>query len=53
MDVNLNGHQCFPVCTILAPRSIPFIFLTGYTHAAIPIEYWAAPWVTKPFERMS
>jgi CheY-like chemotaxis protein len=50
LDINLNGRPCFPVCAILSARRIPFMFLTGYTQAAIPIEYRAAPLVTKPFE---
>ena len=50
LDINLNGRPCFPICAILSVRRIPFMFLTGYPHAAIPIEYRAAPLVSKPFE---
>jgi CheY-like chemotaxis protein len=50
LDINLGGRPCFPVCTILSARRIPFVFLTGYPAAAIPIEYRVAPLVTKPFE---
>ena len=50
LDINLNGRPCFPVCAILSARRIPFMFLTGYPHAAIPIEYRGAPLVAKPFE---
>jgi len=50
LDINLNGRPCFPVCAILSARRIPFIFLTGYPHAAIPIEYRGAPLIGKPFE---
>jgi DNA-binding response OmpR family regulator len=50
LDINLNGRPCFPVCAILSARRIPFIFLTGYPLAAIPIEYRGAPLVAKPFE---
>src|SRR4029453_18364692 len=50
LDINLNGRPCFPICAILSARRIPFIFLTGYPQAAIPIEYPAAPLVAKPFE---
>ena len=49
-DINLNGRPCFPVCAILAARRIPFIFLTGYPDAAVPIEYRGASLVAKPFE---
>ena len=50
LDINLNGRPCFPVCAILSARRIPFMFLTGYPHAAIPIEYRGAPLIAKPFE---
>ena len=50
LDINLNGRPCFPICTILSARRIPFMFLTGYPHAAIPIEYRSTPLITKPFE---
>ena len=50
LDMNLSGRPCFPVCTVLAARHIPSIFLTGYTQAAIPIDYRGAALVTKPFE---
>jgi len=50
LDINLNGRPCFPVCAILSARRIPFIFLTSYPHAAIPIEYRGAPLIGKPFE---
>jgi CheY-like chemotaxis protein len=50
LDINLNGRPCFPVCAILSARCIPFIFLTGYPQAAVPIEYRGAPLVAKPFE---
>ena len=50
LDINLGGRPCFPICAILSARRIPFIFLTGYPLAAIPIEYRGAALVTKPFE---
>ena len=50
LDLNLNGRPCFPICAILSARRIPFMFLTGYPHAVLPVEYRAAPLVAKPFE---
>lgn len=50
LDINLKGQPCFPICAILSARRIPFIFLTGYPEAAIPIEYRGVPVITKPFE---
>ena len=50
LDINLHRKPCFPICAILSARRIPFIFLTGYPAAAIPIEYRGVTLVTKPFE---
>jgi CheY-like chemotaxis protein len=50
LDINLNGRRRFPVCTILSARRIPFLFFSGYSAAAIPIECRGVPLVTKPFE---
>jgi len=50
LDLNLNGRPCFPVCAILPERRIPFMFLTGFPQAAIPIEYRWAHLIAKPFE---
>jgi CheY-like chemotaxis protein len=50
LDMKLDGNLCFPVCTILAARKIPFIFLTGYRQPSlIPPEFSAVPLVCKPF----
>jgi DNA-binding response OmpR family regulator len=50
LDINLGGRPCFPICAILSARRIPFVFLTGYPEAGIPVEYRGAPLVAKPFE---
>jgi DNA-binding response OmpR family regulator len=50
LDINLNGRPCFPICAILSARRIPFMFLTGYPQASIPVEYRWAPLIAKPFE---
>jgi CheY-like chemotaxis protein len=50
LDVKLGENLCFPVCTILAARKIPFILLTGYCQSSrIPPALCAAPLVCKPF----
>jgi DNA-binding response OmpR family regulator len=50
LDVKLGENLCFPACTILSARKIPFIFLTGYRQSSlIPPELCAAPLVCKPF----
>jgi len=50
LDINLNGRPCFPICAILSARRTPFMFLTGFPQAAIPIEYRWAHLIAKPFE---
>jgi DNA-binding response OmpR family regulator len=50
LDVKLGENLCFPVCSILAARKIPFILLTGYRQSSlIPPALCAAPLVCKPF----
>jgi len=50
LDVNLAGELCFPVAAELTQRGVPFIFLTGYSSAAVlPREYHSVPRVGKPF----
>jgi DNA-binding response OmpR family regulator len=51
LDLKLGGNPCFPICTVLQARDIPFIFLTGNRHLSmIPAELKCAPLICKPFE---
>ena len=51
LDLKLGQDLCFPICTILAARRIPFLFLTGYVDSSlIPEEFRAAQVIAKPFE---
>jgi DNA-binding response OmpR family regulator len=51
LDVKLGGNLCFPICSVLQVRAIPFIFLTGYRDLSmIPAELKSAPLICKPFE---
>jgi DNA-binding response OmpR family regulator len=51
LDVKLGDGLCFPICTILKARKIPFVFLTGYGDPSlIPRAFRAAPVVWKPFD---
>src|SRR5262245_2794512 len=51
LDVNLANRFCFPICSTLAARRIPFIFLTGYGQlSVIPTELRQAPLICKPFD---
>ncbi|HYZ23821.1 MAG TPA: response regulator [Rhodopila sp.] len=49
LDVNLNGERCFPIAEVLAARSIPFAFLTGYGDAAIEPKFRHVPRLAKPY----
>jgi DNA-binding response OmpR family regulator len=51
LDVNLANRLCFPVCSILGRRQIPFLFLTGYRNlSVIPDELRQVPLICKPFD---
>jgi CheY-like chemotaxis protein len=49
LDVNLAGHQSFPVAAVLQQRGIPFAFATGYGPAGIDPAFAGRPVLTKPF----
>ncbi|WP_458094947.1 response regulator [Roseomonas sp. WA12] len=48
LDVNLAGERAFAVADALRARSVPFMFATGYDHAAIPAAYADVPYSEKP-----
>jgi CheY-like chemotaxis protein len=50
LDVNLDGQEIFPVADILANRSVPFIFVTGYGEQGLPERYRGRPALQKPFQ---
>nr|WP_269816504.1 response regulator [Caulobacter hibisci] len=49
LDVNLNGQFSYPVADVLAARSIPFMFSTGYDRSRIREGYRDAPMLQKPY----
>jgi len=50
LDIKLASRFSFPVCTILADRSIPYLFLTGVDElSVIPPEFREVPLLCKPF----
>jgi DNA-binding response OmpR family regulator len=51
LDVNLRGESVFAISAALRDRNIPFLFVTGYGGAQIPVEYRNAPRLEKPLER--
>ena len=50
LDINLQGRMCFPICSALAKRHVPFMFLSGYAGSPlVPSEFQAARHIEKPF----
>lgn len=50
LDVNIAGEMVFPVAHVLEERGIPFLFVTGYGQAVLPLNrpHWTA--CAKPFQ---
>ena len=50
LDVNLDGQEIFPVADILAGRSLPFVFVTGYGERSLNEPFRDRPTLQKPFQ---
>lgn len=50
LDVNLAGEKVYPIADILAARSIPFVFTTGYGIAGLRDCDRVRPVLQKPYE---
>ena len=50
LDVNLDGEEIYPVADILADRSLPFVFVTGYGERSLSEPYRDRPALQKPFQ---
>jgi CheY-like chemotaxis protein len=50
LDVNLDGEEIYPVAEILAARSLPFVFVTGYGENSLAEPYRNRPTLQKPFQ---
>ena len=51
LDVNLNGQRSYPVADVLAARSVPFVFATGYGEDSLMNGYRSFPLLQKPFKQ--
>ena len=51
LDVNVDGVKVYPVAEVLAARSIPFVFLSGYGQQAIPADRPDWRVCSKPFRQ--
>ena len=49
LDINVAGYRIDPVADALSRRSVPFVFVTGYSTGALPAEYADRPRLCKPF----
>jgi len=51
LDVNLSGTAVYPVAEVLASRSLPFVFVTGYGRTSeAKSRFPDAPVLKKPFD---
>jgi CheY-like chemotaxis protein len=48
LDVNLNGHESYPIADALAERGVPVLFSTGYGNG-ITAGYRDRPVLKKPY----
>jgi DNA-binding response OmpR family regulator len=49
LDINLAGEDTYPIADVLRRRNIPFVFATGYSTNALPVQFQASPTLQKPF----
>jgi CheY-like chemotaxis protein len=50
LDVNLDGHDVYPVADLITQRGLPFMFVTGYGGRGMPAPYRDRPTLQKPFQ---
>jgi CheY-like chemotaxis protein len=49
LDINVGGFNISPIAEIVAARSLPFIFVSGYGPAGRPVLFNDKPVLHKPF----
>lgn len=49
LDVNLNGHESYPIADALAAGGVPFAFSTGYSDGGMRDDYRDRPVLRKPY----
>jgi CheY-like chemotaxis protein len=50
LDVNLDGHDVYPVAELIGKRGLPYMFVTGYGGRGLPDQYRDRPTLQKPFQ---
>jgi CheY-like chemotaxis protein len=48
-DINIAGFNISPIAEIVAARSLPFVFVSGYGPAGRPVLFADRPILRKPF----
>ena len=48
-DINVAGFNISPIAEIVAARGLPFIFVSGYGPAGLPVLFRDKPVLHKPF----
>jgi CheY-like chemotaxis protein len=48
-DINIGGFNISPIAEIVAARSLPFVFVSGYGPAGMPALFADRPVLRKPF----
>ena len=49
VDVRIRGEKAFPVCEILASRSVPFLLTSGYGSWDLPVKWADNSTLAKPY----
>ena len=49
LDIDLNGHNSFPVADALVRENVPFLWLSASSPHILPGRYRSQPFVSKPF----
>ena len=49
LDANLNGESAEPVATALRETGAPFVVISGYSGAQLPLALGGAPFIMKPY----
>ena len=49
LDVNVAGHEVFPVAEALTSKGVPFVFSTGYGEGGLPETWRGRSTIQKPF----
>ena len=48
-DINVAGLNISPIAEIVAARGLPFVFVSGYGSAGVPVLFKDKPVLRKPF----